>query len=180
MLEWVIERNEGGNKMKNVMKAAHQLTKEIKNKYPEVDYAAQLGLCMSYLSNETEVELELSGSPKQIAWAKDIRAKRIAEMAATLEAFHNNKKIMKAKSTQPLLAKFEQAFEGMKLLTRSTDWIGMARRNMGQWDNIILLAEFLSEENFSERESRITMKMFEVAEIMEYVYHNQYGYRVNK
>ena len=37
--------------MKNVMKAAHKLVKEIKAEYPNVDYKAQLGICISYLSN---------------------------------------------------------------------------------------------------------------------------------
>lgn len=35
--------------MKNVMKEAHKLTKEIKREYPNVDYKAQLGICISYL-----------------------------------------------------------------------------------------------------------------------------------
>lgn len=33
----------------NIMKEAHKLTKEIKNKFPEVNYNAQLGICISYL-----------------------------------------------------------------------------------------------------------------------------------
>ena len=36
--------------MKNIMKEAHKLTKEIKKEFPEVDYKFQLGLCISYLS----------------------------------------------------------------------------------------------------------------------------------
>lgn len=35
--------------MKNVMKSAHKLTKEIKSEFPEVDYRTQLGICISYL-----------------------------------------------------------------------------------------------------------------------------------
>ena len=35
--------------MKNIMKEAHKLTKEIKKEFPEVDYRFQLGLCISYL-----------------------------------------------------------------------------------------------------------------------------------
>lgn len=45
--------------MKNVMKAAHKLAKEIKAEYPEVDYKAQLGICIAYLSKE-EGEVEMS------------------------------------------------------------------------------------------------------------------------
>ena len=38
--------------MKELMKKAHQMTREIKNKFPEVDYKFQLGLCISYLYEE--------------------------------------------------------------------------------------------------------------------------------
>lgn len=62
--------------MKNLMKEAHKMTKEIKEKYPKVDYKTQLGLCLSYLSSkekEEEEMVELKGSEKQIKWAEDIR-----------------------------------------------------------------------------------------------------------
>ena len=61
--------------LKNILKEAHKLTKEIKREYPEVNYMAQLGICISYLSkNKEEVEMvELEGTEKQIAWAKKIR-----------------------------------------------------------------------------------------------------------
>lgn len=35
--------------MKNIMKQAHKMTKDIKKEYPEVDYKFQLGLCLSHL-----------------------------------------------------------------------------------------------------------------------------------
>ena len=61
--------------MMNLMKEAHRLTKEIKREYPEVDYKAQLGLCISYLSNKEEREMvELEGTEKQVKFATDIRA----------------------------------------------------------------------------------------------------------
>ena len=63
--------------MKNVMKEAHKLTREIKAEFPEVDYKFQLGLCISYLSkNEVKEDVkmvELKGTEKQIKWAEDIR-----------------------------------------------------------------------------------------------------------
>ena len=37
--------------MINLMKEAHKLTREIKAEYKDVDYKAQLGICISYLSN---------------------------------------------------------------------------------------------------------------------------------
>lgn len=43
----------------NLMKKAHQMTKEIKSEYPQVSYSFQLGLCLSYLSKiKGEVKME--------------------------------------------------------------------------------------------------------------------------
>lgn len=43
---------------KNLMKEAHKLTREIKAEYKDVDYKAQLGICISYLATkETTKEL---------------------------------------------------------------------------------------------------------------------------
>lgn len=60
---------------KNLMKKAHQMTKEIVEKYGDVDYKTQLGLCLSFLSEDKEEEkmVELKGSEKQIKWAEDLR-----------------------------------------------------------------------------------------------------------
>lgn len=62
--------------MKDLMKKAHQMTREIKREYPEVDYKFQLGLCMSYLLSEKKGGnrmVELKGTEKQIKWAEDIK-----------------------------------------------------------------------------------------------------------
>ncbi|WP_049043225.1 hypothetical protein [Clostridium sporogenes] len=61
--------------MKNLFKAAHKLTKEIKAEYPNVDYKAQFGICLSYLQNKKGdcKMVELKGTERQVAWAKDIR-----------------------------------------------------------------------------------------------------------
>ena len=40
--------------MKNILKKAHEMTREIKREYPNVDYKTQLGICISYLYNEKE------------------------------------------------------------------------------------------------------------------------------
>lgn len=46
--------------MKKIMKEAHKLTKEMKAKYPEVDYQTQLGLFISYLlEEEKNIKIEL-------------------------------------------------------------------------------------------------------------------------
>lgn len=49
--------------MKELMKEAHKMTKEIKKEFPEVDYKAQLGICMSYLLNKEE-----KGMEEKITW----------------------------------------------------------------------------------------------------------------
>lgn len=59
----------------NILKRAHELTKEIKREYPEVDYKAQLGICISFLYNNKEVKgmVKLEGTEKQVKWAEEIR-----------------------------------------------------------------------------------------------------------
>ncbi|HBX47564.1 MAG TPA: hypothetical protein DEF85_01565 [Clostridiaceae bacterium] len=42
--------------MKNLFKKAHKMAREMKEKYPEVDYHAQFGLCISFLLEEKEEE----------------------------------------------------------------------------------------------------------------------------
>ena len=62
---------------KNLLKEAHKMTKEIKKEYKDVDYRAQLGICISYLCNNKEVEkmekVKLEGTEKQVKWAEEIR-----------------------------------------------------------------------------------------------------------
>lgn len=66
---------------KELMVKAHQLTKEIKAEYPEVDYKFQLGLCLAYLYKEGEKEMvELKGSEKQVKWAEDIRKEMLNDL----------------------------------------------------------------------------------------------------
>ena len=70
--------------MKELMKKAHQMTREIKNEFPEVDYKFQLGLCISYLSKnemKEDVEMvELKGTEKQVKWAEDIRKEVVEKL----------------------------------------------------------------------------------------------------
>ena len=59
---------------RNLMKEAHKLTKQIVSEYDDVDYMTQLGLCLSFLSQEGGKEMvELKGTEKQVKWAEDIR-----------------------------------------------------------------------------------------------------------
>lgn len=62
---------------RNLMREAHKMTREIINKYGDVDYKAQLGLCLSFLSQEKggKEMVELKGSEKQVKWAEDLRGR---------------------------------------------------------------------------------------------------------
>lgn len=72
---------------KELMVKAHQLTKEIKAEYPEVDYKFQLGLCLAYLHAEGENKemVELKGSEKQVKWAEDIRKEMLNDIESKKE-----------------------------------------------------------------------------------------------
>ena len=80
---------------KELMIKAHEMTKEIKREYPEVDYKFQLGLCLAYLQSEGEVKMvELKGSEKQVKWANDIREVVLLASRRNLELkqeFYNEK-----------------------------------------------------------------------------------------
>lgn len=75
--------------MKNIFRRAHEMAREIKREYPEVDYRTQFGLCLSYLLNNKEEEkveflkkeevrdfkdgmLTLTTSNRQPAWVAEI------------------------------------------------------------------------------------------------------------
>ena len=62
---------------RNLMREAHKMTREIINKYGDVDYRTQLGLCLSFLSQEKggKEMVELKGSEKQVKWAEDLRGR---------------------------------------------------------------------------------------------------------
>jgi len=67
---------------KEIMIKAHQMTKEIKTEYPEVNYQFQLSLCLAYLHNKKGVNkmVKLKGSEKQIKWAEDIREEMLKDL----------------------------------------------------------------------------------------------------
>ena len=79
--------------MRNIMIEAHRMTKEIKNNSPEVDYKAQLGLCLSFLmTNKEEKVMEmakLEGSEKQIKWAEDLRKEFVTKIEEYKEFLNN-------------------------------------------------------------------------------------------
>jgi hypothetical protein len=105
--------------MKNIMKAAHKMTREIIEKYNDVDYKTQLGLCMSYLlENKEEEKVEkvaiTKGSEKQIAWAEDIRNQNIRTLEREIEEL-KLREVDGTGSFPELIAKLEKAVK--ELLT---------------------------------------------------------------
>lgn len=103
----------------NILKESHKLTKKIKREYPNVDYKAQLGICISYLSeNKGEVEMvKLEGTEKQVAWAEDIRkeflkqAKELKEIVLDKTQFNKNSLRMyrdQIKKENPEATKFSE------------------------------------------------------------------------
>ena len=80
--------------MRNVMIEAHRMTREIKRTSPEVDYRAQLGLCLSFLmmnkKEEKVMEMaKLEGSEKQIKWAEDLRKEFVTNIEEYKEFLNN-------------------------------------------------------------------------------------------
>lgn len=75
----LIKDKKGVRKMtRNIMREAHKMTKQIVSEYGNVDYKTQLGLCLSFLSQEGGKEMvELKGTEKQIKWAGDLRSRFI-------------------------------------------------------------------------------------------------------
>lgn len=77
---------------KELMKKAHEITREIKTQYPEVDYKFQLGLCLSYLMKGNDNMLpELKGTSKQIAWAEKIRKEMLENIEQKREGLKGKK-----------------------------------------------------------------------------------------
>ena len=102
---------------KELMIKAHQMTKEIKNEYPEVDYKFQLGLCLAYLQGEGEVKMvELKGSEKQVKWAEDIRNQYLKNVDGIIEGVENKLRSY----VRPVVEEFkEEIYSKMKEETKA-------------------------------------------------------------
>ena len=69
--------------MSKIMKEAHRMTKELKAKYPEIDYNFQLGLCLQYL-----IEEEAKNKPMNVnEWVEDYYSNY---KAYSYILYHNN------------------------------------------------------------------------------------------
>lgn len=102
---------------KEVIRKAHEMTKEIKKEYPEVNYRVQFGLCLSYLLSQKKGDnkmKELQGSQKQIMWAQDIR-KAVIEfnkyLLDNISILEEEKRISKAKEAYTTSKEFLENLE---------------------------------------------------------------------
>ena len=110
--------------MKELMRKAHQLTKEIKAEFPEVNYSAQLGLCITYLMKEGNEMKELKGSEKQVAWAEKIRTEQLNSLEFKAREFEERALVAKI-SVKPLsIAKqIRESMEEIKNEESAKWWI---------------------------------------------------------
>ncbi len=99
--------------MANLFKKAHEMTKQIKKDFPDVDYKFQFALCCKYLKNNKESEMvQLIGSEKQIAWATDIRNHNIKVLQNEIneiKARHYDYNLEISPKSAEMISKLEKA-----------------------------------------------------------------------
>lgn len=107
----------------NIMKEAHKLTKEIKAEYPNVDYMAQLGICIAYLSeNKGEIKMvELKGSEKQIKWAEEILEVVKPAMEIILNQMNVNLEKYTGTVTEEKINKIAKVYNNINQIANSED-----------------------------------------------------------
>jgi hypothetical protein len=116
--------------MKNLFKKAHEMTRKMKESYPEVDYQAQFGLCLSYLFEEEKEEegmKELKGTPKQIAWAEKIREEQMESFNRFKERWIEKRK---AEGNQEELDYIEELTQKIENLDQAADWITIKQKQV--------------------------------------------------
>lgn len=110
--------------MKELMRKAHQLTKEIKAEFPEVNYLAQLGLCITCLMKESNEMKELKGSEKQIAWAEKIRIEQLNNLELKAREFEERALVAKISAKPLSIAKqIRESIEEMRNEESAKWWI---------------------------------------------------------
>ena len=76
--------------MKNIFKKAHEMTRKFKEEYPEVDYQAQFGLCLSFLfeeEKEEEKEEEIKEARVNVVGDKWVSMKCFTEVQTSRGTF---------------------------------------------------------------------------------------------
>lgn len=96
--------------MKNIMKEAHKMTREIKTKYAKVNYRFQLGLCITFIIKNRKEQKKMNGSEKQIKYAQDLKDQLniIMETGSKIINFdYETKKIERLQEKGEVSEKFE-------------------------------------------------------------------------
>ena len=115
--------------MEKVFKKAHEMTRKFVEKYG-VDYQVQFGLCLSYLlekEKEEEGMKELKGTPKQIAWAEEIRRGQMESFNRYKERWIEKRK---EEGNQEELDYIEELTKKIENLDQAADWIEIHQRGV--------------------------------------------------
>lgn len=104
---------------RNLMEEAHKMTREIVEKYGDVDYRTQLSLCLSFLAEGGKEMKKIEGkSEKQIRYAEDCREKRIAQFERRIE--RKSKKSIEGEKTTYKVRKTNEKLELTKVEAMQT------------------------------------------------------------
>ena len=105
-----------------LIRKAHEETRNMKKEFPIVTYKFQFGLEMSYLlSSLKEVEdimVELKGSKKQVAWAEKIRNEK-------MEDWKKEQENLKDAENKKYVAELTAAAERIFSVENASNWIDM-------------------------------------------------------
>jgi len=105
-----------------LIRKAHEETRNMKLEFPIVTYKFQFGLEMSYLlSSLKEVEdimVELKGSKKQVAWAEKIRDEKMKDWKKEQED-------LKDAENKKYVAELTAAAERIFSVENASNWIDM-------------------------------------------------------
>ncbi len=133
---------------------AHELTREIKKEYPEVNYSFQFGLEMKCLLSQKEEEnkvVELKGSKKQVAWAEKIRDEK-------MEDWKKEQENLKDAENKKYVAELTAAAERIFTVENASNWIDMRNASivrlarMDMKKQLMLVAHYIADEKaFADR-----------------------------
>ena len=116
-----------------IIKKAHEMVKEIKKEYSEVDYRFQFGICLKYLLSKKKENkmVKLAGSKKQIKWGNDIKGVvgNILKNAVNMELEENKKIIRQREATKKLINGIESETNASKLIDIFQDTYSKNNKN---------------------------------------------------
>ena len=138
-----------------LIRKAHEETRNMKKEFPIVTYKFQFGLEMSYLlSSLKEVEntmVELKGTPKQVAWAEKIRDEKMKDWKKEQED-------LKDAENKKYVAELTAAAERIFSVENASNWIDMRNASiirlarMDMKKQLMLVAHYIADEKvFADR-----------------------------